>query len=149
MTNDTKYQLFKVSEETLRKKRDENYFLDDSVVKFALKQRNMTTQELADAVGYSRSSVLSSLFSGKTKPRKKQVAKMAKVFGCKPKDLLIAPSKVPAWKRKNYEDHALNSRITWNQFNERNLSKHKDSRIQFLIHLREEIDDELERLMED
>lgn len=137
---------FKTNDETLSKLRDNKPFLNEEVVKFALRQRNMSRAELAKAAGYSRSSVISSLFSGKTKPTRKRVAKMAAALGCEPNELLMRPEKVPAYKRQNYANHAINARQTWAMFNERKQFKPEDACIDFLARLRAEIDSELRDL---
>ena len=134
---------FKTSDEILSKLRDNKPFLNEEVVKFALRQRNMSRAELAKAAGYSRSSVISSLFNGKTKPTRKRVTKMAAALGCEPNELLVRPEKVPAYKQQNYASHAINARQTWATFNERNRFKQEDAYIDFLVRLRAEIDSEL------
>ena len=137
---------FKTNDETLSKLRDNKPFLNEEVVKFALRQRNMSRADLAKAAGYSRSSVISSLFSGKTKPTRKRVTKMAAALGCESNELLMRPEKVPAYKRQNYANHAINARQTWAMFNERKQFKPEDAYIDFLVRLRAEIDSELRDL---
>lgn len=137
---------FKTNDETLSKLRDNKPFLNEEVVKFALRQRNMSRADLAKAAGYSRSSVISSLFSGKTKPTRKRVTKMAAALGCESNELLMRPEKVPAYKRQNYANHAINARQTWAMFNERKQFKPEDAYIDFLARLRAEIDSELRDL---